>query len=73
MTAKGPGYGLVKVYLDNVLRATVDLYAASQAWKTQLAYTGLAPGTHTVKVQPAGTKNASSSSTKVVLDAFVVH
>lgn len=73
MTAKGPGYGMVKIYIDNVLRSTVDLYAGSQTWKSRLAFTGLAAGGHTIKVQPTGTKNASSSMTKVVLVAFVVH
>lgn len=75
VTAKGPTYGLVNVFIDNMTtpRETIDLYAAAQTWKFTRAYTGLAAGAHTIKIKCTGTKNASSTGTKAVLDAFVVH
>jgi hypothetical protein len=70
----GPDRGKAQITLDNVLVATVDLYAptlqpAQVVWSTS----GLkaAPTTHTVKVTVAGTKNAASTGTRVDYDAIL--
>jgi bacillopeptidase F len=71
ITATGPGWGRAKVFIDGVDKGTVDLYAPTQTWKTVKTYAGLSSGTHTIQVKPLGTKSASSTSTKVVVDAFI--
>ena len=62
------------MYLDGAKVATVDLYS-SKALSSRVIYSasGLNPSaTHTLQVKVLGTKKASSSSTRVDLDAFVV-
>ncbi len=72
ITAMGPGWGMARVYIDGVDKGIVDLYSATQRWQAVKTYAGLAPGTHKIEVRPLGTKNAASSSARVVVDAFVV-
>lgn len=65
--------GKVHVYLDGVLKATVDNYASST--KTRIvgySVDGLTAGTHTIKIASSGTANAASSGKITHLDAFVV-
>jgi hypothetical protein len=71
ITAQGPAFGRAQVTIDGVTQPTVDLYQASTTWRWAITYAGLSAGTHTITVRPLGTKNPSSSSTSVVLDAFV--
>jgi hypothetical protein len=73
ITATGPGWGKAEVYVDNVDKGTVDLYASSAHWQTAKSYSGLSSGAHTLMVKALNTKNASATSTKVPIDAFVVH
>src|SRR5579864_8609639 len=65
--------GIARVYVDGVMKGTIDTYAASA--QTQAAiYTasGLADGTHTLAIEVAGTHNAVSAGSWVWVDAFVV-
>ncbi len=65
--------GNANVYIDGVLKATVDTYATPyRAQTTMYSATGLAAGAHTLKIVPTGTKNASSAGTWVWADAFDV-
>ena len=73
ITAKGKAYGKVSVTIDGVAKGTVDLYAAATAWKSQVSYSGLAAGTHTMVIQVLGLKNIAATGTKVVVDGFKVH
>jgi sugar lactone lactonase YvrE len=67
-----PDGGIGAVFIDGVKVGTIDLYAASTVLKqTVYAKHDLAPGTHTIRVARTGNKNASSSGTILVLDAFV--
>jgi len=43
----------------------------TRSWKVAISFTGLSQGTHRITVRPLARKNASSSSTNVVV-AFVV-
>ena len=72
ITRKNSYSGIVDVYLDGVKKKTVDLYSSTTK-RQQVAYevTGLPETTHTIKVVRTGTKNASSSSANIQLDAFV--
>lgn len=69
----GPARGKARVYIDGSFAATVDLYApvnggSRSVWATDT----LAPGRHTIKVMPTGTRSPASSATYVVVDAFDV-
>ncbi|MGI3779836.1 MAG: hypothetical protein ACRYG2_03585, partial [Janthinobacterium lividum] len=72
ITRKNSYSGIVDVYLDGVKKTTVDLYSATTKTQ-QVAYevTGLPETTHTIRVVRTGTKNVSSSSANIQLDAFV--
>jgi hypothetical protein len=72
ITALGPGWGQARVLVDGVDQGTVDLYSPTWQYQAVRRYAGLAPGTHTIKVQVLGTRNASATGAKVVVDAFVV-
>jgi hypothetical protein len=65
--------GIARVYIDGVLQGTVDLYNAATLYR-QTVYTSpvLADGTHTIKVEVTGTKNASATNTYIDVDAFDV-
>ena len=72
ITATGPGYGEAKVIIDGVDQGTVDLYAPGVHWQVAQTYSGLTLGTHEILVEVLGIKNAASTSTKIVVDAFVI-
>jgi hypothetical protein len=64
--------GNADVYLDGVLQTTVDEYAPGTVpQQTLFTATGLAVGSHTIKIIDKGTKNASSSGYYVDLDGFI--
>jgi sugar lactone lactonase YvrE len=71
VTATGPTYGRASVIIDGVAH-TVDLYRRTQSWRVRISYGGLSSGTHRITLRPLGTKDPSSTSTKIVFDAFVV-
>jgi hypothetical protein len=71
VTATGPAFGRAKVVIDGHAQF-VDLYRRTRSWKVAIPFTGLSNGTHHISVRPLGRKNASSTSTNVVIDAFVV-
>jgi hypothetical protein len=65
--------GIAKVYVDGVLRETVDTYSAAQLRQNVLFDTaGLAPGPHTLRIEVTGTRNAASGGSWVWVDAFEV-
>ena len=72
-TSKGAAYGMASVTIDGVAKGTFDLYQPTTSWKALTSFTGLSTGSHTMVVQVLGLKNASSTSTKVVVDGFIVH
>lgn len=71
---KAADRGYAVVYLDGVKVATVNLYSATlQPRKVVFVRGGLNPSvTHTLKVYVPGTKQASSTGTRVDVDAFAV-
>jgi hypothetical protein len=71
---KGPDRGKAEVWLDGALASTADLYTSTlQPRKSAFVKNGLDPAVaHDLEVRVLGTKNASSSGTRVDVDAFVV-
>ena len=60
-------------YLDGIRLTTspLDLYAAARSWRRTVFTTTVATGgPHTLRIHAAGSKSASSSDTKVPVDAF---
>ena len=64
--------GIARVYVDGVAVADVDTWAPIQEEFQAAMFTasGLAPGSHTIRVEVTGGKNAASTGTRVVVDAF---
>ena len=70
---KSPVYGKAKVTIDGRTPAYVDLYSPKIEWQQKVWTTGtLAPGTHTVKIEWTGTRNAAATNTNIGLDAVEV-
>lgn len=67
----GPSMGKVKVYVDDVLQATLDLYTAQEQWRVRMwdiQWETLEE--RTIKVENIHEKNASSSGYSVMFEAF---
>lgn len=70
---KGPYYGQMKVSVDGGTPVLVETYQPELALQQTLyEVRDLQPGVHSVTVEVTGTKNASSSSAVIVLDAMDV-
>lgn len=69
--SKNADQGKADVYVDGALDATVDLYSATTIGSASVyTKTGLASGSHTIKVVVRSDKNASSGGYYVTVDAF---
>jgi hypothetical protein len=61
---------IAKITLDGTVY-NVDQYSTTLLWQSVVFQkTDLAAGTHTIKIQCSGTKNSSSTSTNIFIDAF---
>jgi len=71
---RGTDRGEAEAWVDGVKSSTVDLYASStQSRRMVFVKNDTSPSQpHTLEVRVLGTKNASSSGTRVDVDAFVV-
>lgn len=67
----GTNRGKVEVWVDGSLADTVDLYASATKAGRMVWAMDVSAGTHTVEVHALGTKNNSSTGTRVDVDAFV--
>ncbi|TLM76850.1 MAG: hypothetical protein FDZ70_05985 [Actinobacteria bacterium] len=73
ISARTTSAGKAKVYLDEVLVATVDLYRSPNLFQqTVYSVSGLDNGPHTLRIVNAGGKNPSSSGIRVWVDRFHV-
>ena len=72
VSAKGPTMGKAQVYVDGVLKGTLDNYAKRNGSGLKRTFTGLADKVHTVKVVATGTKRKTSKGTSVVVDRWLV-
>ena len=71
LTAKGPTFGQVNVFLDGRRPGTtIDLYAPTPQWQVTYTFSAATAGQHTLEIKPTGTKNIKSKGTFVVVDAF---
>jgi hypothetical protein len=74
ISPKAADRGKAEVWVDGTLANAVDLYSSTQQPRRSVfSKNALNPAvSHTVEVRVLGTKNASSSGTRVDVDAFVV-
>jgi Bacterial Ig-like domain len=63
---KAADAGKAQVFVDNVLKTTVNLSAATTTYKVQIYSSALSAGSHTVRLVPVGT--ATSTKSVVRLD-----
>jgi hypothetical protein len=75
--ARRPDCGKAKVWIDGVLKGTVDQYGNrhkhhGRPIPTSITYTGLANKLHTILIVNTGEKSSASYGTVVTSDAFVV-
>jgi hypothetical protein len=71
---RGPNVGIANVYLDGILVATVDTYAATETVAALLfTASGLVSGPHRLEIEVTGGKNELSTDPFIVVDAFDVH
>ncbi len=69
----GPSLGIARIYIDDLLVATKDLYSATQRFQVELfAINGLSEGPHKFRVVRTGTRSTQSSGNDIVLDAVRV-
>src|SRR6185295_13409284 len=68
---RDPWSGYAKVYVDGVLKATVNTYASTAKAQQRLYVAkALANGAHTLTVEALGRKSAASGGSWVWVDAF---
>ena len=73
LAKKGPDYGNATVTVDGGSPVTVNLYSAEALWAEMVWGTGvLTAGTHTVKIEWAGTKDTAATGTGINIDALDV-
>lgn len=69
---KAATFGIADVYINDVKVGSIDYYNPGALWQqTVFSATNLPYGVHTIKIVSTGTKNSSSSGTRVIVDAFV--
>jgi hypothetical protein len=61
------------VYVDGVLKGTVDTYATpGQAQATLYTINGLSNGTHTLTIEVTGARSSASAGAWIWVDGFAV-
>jgi hypothetical protein len=72
-TVTGPNQGKASVYVDGVLKKTVNAYSSKTKYKVAETVSGLSSRAHTIRVVVLGKKGATAATgDQVSVDAFVV-
>lgn len=73
LAKKSPVYGKMRILLDGVTVAVVDLYSPTTLYKQRVwSSGGLSPGPHSLEVKWTGLRNPAATKTNVNLDAVEV-
>ncbi len=71
VASTGPTYGIARIVVDGGTPVNADLYSSTNKHQIRVAQIrGLSAGTHRVRIEWTGTKNASSSGTGIGIDAI---
>lgn len=73
LAKKSPSYGIARLTLDGDDMGTVDLYNASTIYAKVWETATLENGTHTLKIERTGDKNALATDKNISVDAFDVN
>ncbi len=68
----GPYMGIAGVYVDGVLKATIDNYASADTYNVKRSIRGLSNANHTLKIVVTGRKRSASYGTWICVDRYVV-
>jgi len=71
-TITGVARGRAQVFIDGVLKATIDNYSSHTHYHIARSFRGLVDGIHTIRIRVLATHNASSKGNLVDVDRFVV-
>ncbi len=71
-TIRGPAMGQAFVYIDGTLKGTFDNYSSSTTYKYMRAFLNLNPGTHTIRIKVASTRNSKATDRIIAVDGFVI-
>jgi hypothetical protein len=63
--AKTPTSGKARVYVDGVLKTTIDLYSASTVYKALVYSTSFSLGQHGIRIEAVGTGSGTNSTINV--------
>ena len=70
-TMRGPHQGRAQIFVDGALVKTVDNFASAPAPAIR-SITGLAAGTHEIRIVVLGTSRPAAAGTEISVDAFTV-
>jgi hypothetical protein len=71
ITTTSPVYGKAEVFIDNVSKGVVDLYAPNQTWQVKKSYGGLSNATQSLEIHVLGQQNPAATNSLVVVDGFI--
>ncbi|HVF03431.1 MAG TPA: hypothetical protein VNA20_01185 [Frankiaceae bacterium] len=71
-TSTGRNRGIVRIYVDGVLKATVDNYAATTTYNVRRVISGLSDARHTVRLVVIGKHRAAATGNVATVDRWVV-
>jgi Big-like domain-containing protein len=71
-TVLGPSMGRASVYIDGVLKGTVDNYSGVTIAKYYRSYGGLSDGVHSIRIVVTSAKSALSKGYIIGIDGFVI-
>lgn len=71
-TVRNRTQGKARIYVDGVLKATVDNYSSTARYKVRRVVTGLTDAVHTVKIVVLGKHRKASHGNTITVDRLVV-
>jgi len=72
VTMRGTNQGIAKVYLDGVLKATIDDYSTVTSYAVARSLSKLTDKVHTLKIVVTGTHHKGAKGSLVTVDRFAI-
>ena len=69
---RGGNRGIAEIWIDNVLKGRLDLYASRTEWGSQTVYDKLGSGTHVIQIRVTGDRRPQASDCFIDLDSVIV-
>ena len=71
-TSTGRNRGIVRIYVDGVLKGTVDNYSATTRYNVRRVISGLSDARHTVRLVISGKHRAAATGNVATVDRWIV-